>query len=78
MDLIAQFVMNQMSVLLNVKMKGLLPAGTAPVLLPKRNVRSFIVKMVTLKIVLMTVTAARKSGLVTGLLIVAIKPMDVT
>jgi hypothetical protein len=77
MDMIAQFVMNQMSVLLNVKMKDLLPVGTLPVLLQKKSVQNFIVRMVTSKIVLVTVIAVRKSGLEMVLLIVPIKPMDV-
>ena len=46
MDMIAQFVMNQASVLLNVKMKGLSPVGIAPVLLPKQNAQSSIVMKV--------------------------------
>jgi hypothetical protein len=78
MAMIAQFVMNRMSVLLNVKMKGLLLAGIAPVQLLKQIARNFIVKMVILKIVLVTVIAVQKVGLVTVLLIVPIKLMDAT
>jgi len=78
MDTIAQFVMIQTSVLLNVKMKALSPVGIAPVLLLKKIARNFIARMVILKIVLVMVTAVRKPGLVTGLLIAVIKPMDVT
>ncbi len=78
MDLIAQFVMNQTSVLLNVKMKGLLPVGIVPVLLAKQIVRKCIVRMVTVKIVLMMVIAVQKVGSVMVLLIVPIKPMDAT
>jgi len=61
-----------------VKMKGLSPVGTAPVLPPKQIARNFIVRMVTSMIVLVTVIAAQKVGLEMVLLIVVIKPMDAT
>ena len=75
--MIAQFVMKQSNVLLNVKMKGLLLAGIVPVQMLKKIVPNFIVRMVILKIVLMMETVVQKVGLVTVSLTVVIRLLAV-